>query len=206
MGNATDEHYYAGSVSVVGLSLPVISKTTFQRHRRQKLSNNITQNKGMRGSSSVLRLVLPTARWAESNAASAICLPSPCALSFPPRVPPSNQQLMVPRDREQGLPAPRALGGQGSLHAQQDSEKGESVSAAHLAWQETAKTPLRSFRSQGSLPMAMAKADRSKATRSGASQGRHDEEEPCSEATGAPWKSPVLPLVRQAASGCCVHR
>lgn len=75
MGNATNEHYYADSVSVVGLSLPVISKTTFQRHRRQKLSNNITQNKGTRGTGTVSRLVLLTARWAESNVALVICLP-----------------------------------------------------------------------------------------------------------------------------------
>lgn len=42
--------------------------------------------------------------------------------------------------------------------------------------------------------MAPAKADNSKVTWSRASQGRHDEEELCSEATGAPWKSPLLPL------------
>lgn len=75
MGNATNEHYYAESVSVVGLSLPVISKPTFQRHRRQKLSNNITQNKGTRGTATILRSVVLTARWAELNVALVICLP-----------------------------------------------------------------------------------------------------------------------------------
>lgn len=75
MGNATSEPYYADNVSVVGLSLPVISKATFQRHRRQKLSNNTTQNKGTQGTGTVLRLTLLTARWAESNIALVICLP-----------------------------------------------------------------------------------------------------------------------------------
>lgn len=53
--------------SVVGLSLPVISKATFQRHQRQKLSKNITQNKGTQGTRTMLRSVLWTARWAEPN-------------------------------------------------------------------------------------------------------------------------------------------
>lgn len=75
VGNATNEHDCAESTSVVGLSLPVISKTTFERHRRQKLSNNITQNKGAWGASTILRSVLLTARWAEQNVTLVICLP-----------------------------------------------------------------------------------------------------------------------------------
>lgn len=92
------------------------------------------------------------------------------ALSSPLRVLRLNRQLApamhVPREGEQGLMAPQVLGGWGSPCAQQRRGKwGVSISC-HLPWQETAKrhTPLPSFWSQGSFPMAPAKADNSKAT------------------------------------------
>lgn len=72
--NATNERYYAESISVMVLSLPVISKPTFQRQRRHKLSNNITQNKGTRGTGTILSMML-TARRAESNVSLFVCLP-----------------------------------------------------------------------------------------------------------------------------------
>lgn len=113
------------------------------------------------------------------------------ALSFPLHVLRLNQQLTaamhMPREGEQGLLAPQALRRWGSMLAQQDLEKGDSSSAVHFPWQETAKRciPLPSFRKQGSCQTA----DSSKATSSRSSQGRHDEEKLCSKAKGAPWQA-----------------
>lgn len=127
------------------------------------------------------------------------------ALSFPLQVLQLNPKLTLVmhllKEGEQGLPAPRALGRQCSLCAQQEWEKERERESQHqlctlYGRQQQHLPPLQRgaplFHPFKSFLTAMA--DNSKATWSGASWGRYYEEEPCSETTRVLWKFPLLPL------------